>query len=77
MDLISYLVVGKPGYFGNGSDGDRKLVNEILVLNRDMHFNNLTLVGNSKIVSKGYVVYIKGVYDLSKCTVDKNMEDVE
>ncbi|SNW62029.1 Collagen-like protein [Orpheovirus IHUMI-LCC2] len=49
-----------PALFGDGSDGNLSLGNQI-TLSRDMYYNNLTLVPGGVIFANGYRIFVRGL----------------
>jgi hypothetical protein len=52
-------------WFGDGSDGDVTISSPSTPLTRDMFYNNLTLSGTGTLITNGYRVFVKGVFDVS------------
>jgi hypothetical protein len=55
--------------FGNGLDGDVIIDSDIVMtLSRDTAFRNLTIIGNGKIFTNGFRLFVSRVLDLSQAT---------
>lgn len=52
-------------FFGDGSDGNVTISSGATTLSRDMFYNNLTISGTGVLITNGYRVFVKGIFDVS------------
>jgi hypothetical protein len=51
--------------FGTGADGNVTISSGVVVMTRDMYYNNLTINGTGSLVTNGYELFVAGTLDIS------------
>lgn len=58
--LLDAWVIGGPGLYGDGSDGDAT-ISGATSLTRDMYYDDLTIEGAGVLATSGFRVYVRGL----------------